>query len=221
MDYITVAIPKGRPFKPTLDVLKRVGLACPELDDEDTRSLLITCEAAKARFIIARPADVPTYVEHGAADLGIVGKDTLLEGRQTVYELLDLGYMYCRFVLAAPAGAGPAVLLDGSSHRRVATKFPRIAEAYFQRRGLQVETIYLHGAVELAPKVGLADMIVDITETGRTLLENDLVILDELESSTARLIANAASYRLKAERLVPLVRALRDVTAPTNGKGGR
>lgn len=220
MDYITIAIPKGRPFAPTLDLLRQVGLGCDELADEDSRSLLITCEAARARFIIALPADVPTYVEHGAADLGIVGKDTLLEGRHDVYELLDLGYMFCRFILAAPKDADPAVLLDGSSHRRVATKFPRIAEAYFQRRGLQVELIYLHGAVELAPKVGLADMIVDITETGRTLQENDLVILDELERSTARLIANAAAYRLKADRLVPLVRALRDVTAPA-GKGGR
>lgn len=220
MELLTIAIPKGRPFKPTVELLQRVGLAGPEVADEETRSLLISCPEAGTRFIIARPADVPTYVEHGAADLGIVGKDTLLEGRQQVYELLDLGYMFCRFVLAAPRGADPARLLDGSSHRRVATKFPHITEQYFQRRGMQVETIYLHGAVELAPKVGLSDLIVDITETGRTLAENDLVVLDELEPSTARLIANAAAYRLKADRIGPMVKALREVTA-TAAKGGR
>lgn len=211
---LTIAIPKGRPFGPTVQLLRNAGLAGPELEDDESRALLIDCPEQQVRFIIARPADVPTYVEYGAADLGICGKDVLSEGRHQVYELLDLGYSRCRFILAAPAGSDPAVLLDGSSSRRVATKFPHITEEYFQRRGIQVETIKLNGAIEVAPKVGLADMIVDITETGRTLRENNLVVLDELTPSTMRLIANRAAYRLKAGRITSVTQALRQLTAP-------
>lgn len=212
MELVTLALSKGKLFDETLQVLQRAGLAGPELE-ADTRSLLIDAPERGMRYILTRPTDVPTYVEHGAADLGIVGKDTLLEGRQPVYELLDLGYSRCRFVLAAPERTDPARLLDGSANRCVATKFPHLTEDYFRRRGIQVEVITLHGAIELAPAVGLADMIVDITQTGRTLKENRLAVLDEIEVCTARLIANRASYRLKQDRLAPMVQALREATA--------
>lgn len=212
MEFITIALPKGRPFGPTVALLERAGLAGPRLRNEESRSLVITDEALGMRYIISRPGDVPTFVEHGAADLGIVGKDVLMEGRGQVYELLDLKYIFCRFVLAAPAGSDPAALLDGSAHRRVATKYTHVAEEYFRRRGLQVETIYLGGSVEVAPLVGLADMIVDITETGRTLRENNLVVLDTIADSTARLIANRAAYRLKGDRIGPMIQVLREVT---------
>lgn len=213
MDLLTIAVPKGRPYGETVRLLREAGVAGPELTDEESRALLITCPAVGARFIVARDSDVPTYVEHGAADLGIVGKNVLMESEPKVYELLDLGYSVCRFILAAPAVADPRRLLDGSAARRVATKYPRMTEAYFRSKGLQVETIYLHGSIEVAPKVGLADMVVDITETGRTLKENNLAIIDELWTSSMRLIANRAAYRLKAERIGPLVNRLRELTA--------
>lgn len=210
---LTFAVPKGRPFEPTVRLLREAGVAGPELSEEDdSRALLIECPEQQTRFIIAKPSDVPTYVEHGAADVGIVGKDVLLEGQQKVYELLDLGYSHCRFILAAPAEANPEALLDGSSHRRVASKYPRMTEEYFRKRGLQVEIIYLNGSIEVAPKVGLADMIVDITETGRTLRENNLAIMEDLWTSSMRLIANRASYRLKSDRIAPLTQALRELT---------
>jgi ATP phosphoribosyltransferase len=210
---LTIAIPKGRPFGPTVRLLRQAVLCGPELTEEaESRALLIESPERQTRFLIARPTDVPTYVEHGAADLGIVGKDVLLEGQQKVYELLDLGYSRCRFILAAPAGFDHRAMLDGSSHLRVATKYPRMTEEHFKKRGLQAEIIYLNGSIEAAPKVGLADMVVDITETGRTLRENNLVIVEELWTSTMRLIANRASYRLKSDRIGPLTQRLRDLT---------
>jgi len=213
MEFVTIAVPKGRPYADTVKLLRSAGAAGPELEDEESRALLIECPAQSTRFIIARDSDVPTYVEYGAADLGIVGKNVLMEAEPKVYELLDLKYSVCRFILAAPAGVPAAELLDGSSARRVATKYPRMTEEYFRAKGLQVETIYLHGSIEVAPKVGLADMIVDITETGRTLRENNLVILEDLWTSSMRLIANRASYRLKSDRIGPLVAKLRELTA--------
>jgi ATP phosphoribosyltransferase len=211
MELLTIALPKGRPYGQTVDLLRRAGAAGPEMEDEESRSLLVTCPREQVRFIIARDSDVPTYVEYGAADLGIVGKNVLMEGEPKVYELLDLGYSDCQFVLAAPAEADSRSLLDGSAPRRVATKYPRMTEAYFRSKGIQVETIYLHGSIEVAPKVGLADMIVDITETGRTLKENNLVIIEEMWRSSMRLIANRASYRLQADRIGPLVQRLREL----------
>ncbi len=215
MEYLTIAVPKGRPYGETVRLLRAAGLAGAELEEDESRSLLIECPAERTRFIIARDSDVPTYVEYGAADLGIAGKNVLMEAEPKVYELLDLGYSFCRFVLAAPAASDPRRLLDGTSLRRVATKYPRMTEAYFRSKGIQVETIYLHGSIEVAPKVGLADMIVDITETGRTLRENNLVVIEELWTSSMRLIANRASYRLKAERIGPLIQRLRDLVGQT------
>ncbi len=212
MDYLTIAVPKGRPYAHTVKLLREAGAAGPELEDEESRALLISCPEQGVRFIIARDSDVPTYVEYGAADLGIVGKNVLMEAEPKVYELLDLKYSACRFILAAPAGMDRGELLDGSAARRVATKYPRMTEAYFRSKGIQVETIFLHGSIEVAPKVGLADMIVDITETGRTLKENNLAIIDDLWTSSMRLIANRASYRLKSDRIGSLVQRLRELT---------
>lgn len=218
-DLVTVALPKGRAMAPTIKLLERVGMTTGRLAAEESRSLVIPEPELGLRFLLARPSDVATYVEHGAADIGIAGKDVLVEGQHKVYELLDLGYLNCRFVLAAPAAADPAELLDGSAHRRVATKFPRVAEEFFQRRGLQVEIIYLAGSVEVAPQVGLADLIVDLTETGRTLKDNNLAVLETILESTARLIANRAAYRLKGARLGPMLRQLRAATRPVPSEG--
>lgn len=213
VEPLMIAIPKGRMYEETVKLLRRAGAAGPELEDQESRSLTIACPEQGTCFLIARDSDVPTYVEYGAADLGIAGKNVLMEGEPRVYELLDLGYSVCRFVLAAPAGADAASLFNGSVPRRVATKYPRLTESYFRGKGIQVETIHLHGSIEVAPKVGLADMIVDIAETGRTLRENNLAVIEELWTSSARLIANRASYRLKTERIRPLVEKLRALTS--------
>lgn len=211
MDYLTIALPKGKLYAPTVELLDRAGLGSSDLADEDSRNLVVTVEEAGIRYLRARPSDVPTYVEHGAADLGIVGKDVLLEGEPPVYELLDLGYGECRFVLAAPEGRDVSGLLAGAC--RVATKFPGVTERYFRTRGVQAEIICLHGAVELAPAVGLAEMIVDIVSTGRTLKENQLRIVDEVAGATARLIANRAAYRLKGAMLAEITSRLREAAA--------
>lgn len=212
-DLITFAIPKGTLFKPTLKLLEAVGLNCAELKN-DSRQLLFTIAEQAVRYIICRPTDIPTFVECGAADFGLVGKDTIMEQQKDLYELLDLKYGGCRFVVAAPAclpekfkNTPPA----DWGQVRVATKFPRVTEAYFRRQGSQAEIIKLHGNVELAPVVGMAELIVDIVSTGRTLRENNLVVLSEVMHSTARLIANRVSHQYKANRLNPLVEKFRAV----------
>jgi ATP phosphoribosyltransferase len=175
---------------------------------EDGRKLFYRAEGAE--FIVSRPSDVPVFVEHGAADVGIVGKDVLDEQRPNVMELRDLGTGACRMILAAPRAKVEEVRrsIDHAEVVRVATKFPNIARRYFEGMGRQVEVIELHGAIELAPLVGLADSIVDLTATGVTLRENDLVIMDELSTSTARLISNRGSYRLRHREVATLVEAL-------------
>lgn len=222
MDRLIIAIPKGKLYGPTADLLMRAGLGGECLEGEDSRRLLFDAdlgggaEQAGLRFIVTRPADVPTYVAHGAADLGIVGKDVLLEDRQVYTELLDLRYGGCRFVMAAPAElaaeAAPGSLVPGRSVTRVATKFPHVAEQFFRRKGWPVEIIVLHGAVELAPATGLADAIVDIVSSGQTLRENRLVPLEDIADSTARLIANPAALRLKRPQVEPILRRLRQLT---------
>ncbi|HHY98249.1 MAG TPA: ATP phosphoribosyltransferase [Firmicutes bacterium] len=212
-NLFTIAIPKGRLLPDCQRVLSGAGFQCGELQ-EDTRKLVFDVD--DARFILARPTDVPVYVEYGAADVGIVGKDVLMEEARDVYELVDLGFGFCRFVVAAPStlAAEMSRILDtpgGSSHRalRVATKFPRVAETYFNARGINVKIIPLHGATELAPQAGLSDLIVDIVSTGRTLAENDLVVVSEIATATARLIANRASFGLKIARIRALLDAIR------------
>lgn len=207
MNGLTIALPKGRLLDAALASLREAGVDSRG-DEGDSRRLIIDTNKENVRLVVMRPSDVPTYVDYGAADLGITGKDVLLEQLRDVYELLDLRFGACRFVLAGPkAGRKSAGSFSGSL--RVATKFPNIAAAYFQERGVPAQIIKLNGAVELAPNVGLADMIVDIVSTGRTLAANNLTIIDEIFTTTARVIANRASYRLKAAELLPLLEALR------------
>ncbi|AKX94867.1 ATP phosphoribosyltransferase [Neomoorella thermoacetica] len=218
-NLLTLALPKGKLGQDALQLLQAAGLPVEGVATE-ARQLTFTFPAPGIRYLICRPTDVPTYVEYGAADLGIVGKDTLAEAGADVFELVDLGFGYCRFVVAAPrerweeAGRSLENLLAGS--RRVATKFPRVAASFFQERGLPVEIIKLHGNIELAPRAGLADLIVDIVSTGRTLKENDLVEVAPIFSSTARLIANRVSYRINYRRLTSVVEALKRAA----GQGG-
>jgi len=205
---LKLAIPRGALWDETLDALDRIGLDTAELRGE-SRSLVF--EADGLTLVTMRPSDVPTYVEAGAADLGITGKDVLLEhSDRIVYEILDLGYGACRMVLAGRRGDQSL----GESERRVggmriATKYPRIAERHFEATGRQAEVVEVKGSVELAPLVGLADGIVDLVATGRTLDENGLEIREEIASSTARLVANRISHKLRAAEVDDLVERLR------------
>ncbi|MGH3086355.1 MAG: ATP phosphoribosyltransferase [Rubrobacteraceae bacterium] len=210
MSGLRVAVPKGAIFDDALDALSAAGLPADALRDNG-RKLLYEVEGTE--FIISRPSDVPVFVEHGAADVGIVGKDVLEEQSPNVIELADLGTGGCRMVLAAPGSQAEEVRrsIDHAEVVRVATKFPNTARRYFESLGRQVEVIRLHGAIELAPLVGLAECVVDLTATGATLRENDLAILDEISTSTARLIANRGSYRLKHDDISALIDA-------TNGR---
>ncbi|MGN7472278.1 ATP phosphoribosyltransferase [Brevibacillus sp. SAFN-007a] len=189
---LTIAMPKGRIFEEAVHFLQQAGLeVTAEL--QDSRKLVIPVENTRLAFILAKPADVPTYVEYGVADVGVVGKDVLLEEERDVYELLDLQIGYCRMMVAGLPDWKP------TEAPRVATKYPKIASRYFREQGQQVEVIKLNGSVELAPMIGLADRIVDIVSTGRTLKENGLVELEHICEITTRLIANRASYRMKSE----------------------
>ncbi|MDK2820776.1 MAG: phosphoribosyltransferase [Clostridia bacterium] len=209
---ITLALPKGRMGKEALQLLERAGLPVEGVETE-ARQLSFSFPEEGVRYLICRPTDVPTYAEYGAADLGIVGKDTLVEAETDVFELVDLGFGYCRFVVAAPRQRWEEVnqsleTLMANSYR-VATKFPRVATAFFREKGVSIEVVKLHGNIELAPQVGLADLIVDIVSTGRTLKENDLVEVASIFSSTARLIANRVSFRFNYQRLLPVVEAIK------------
>ncbi|SHG37089.1 ATP phosphoribosyltransferase catalytic subunit [Thermosyntropha lipolytica DSM 11003] len=202
-DYLTIALSKGTLLKPTLKLLEEAGMPVEGVT-EDSRAMVFNFEEEKIRYIMCRPTDVPTYVEQGAADLGIVGKDVIVEQGKDVYELLDLGYGYCRFVVAVPREKDKVNLRE-LNYKRAATKFPVVAENFFRSQGLQVEIIKLHGNVELAPIMGIADMIVDIVSTGRTLRENNLVELVKIMDSTTRLICNRVSYRTKYDQIRPLL----------------
>lgn len=199
MEYkLTIALPKGKLFQPAVELLALCGLNTRHLSDE-ARTLVFEDDQNVVRFIICRPTDIPIYVEHGAADLGIVGKDSIIEAGKNLYELVDLKFGFCRYVLAAPRKLLPeSGDYPWKQGIRIATKFPAIAREYLQKKGLQGEIIKLHGNVELAPRVGLAELIVDLVSTGKTLQENDLVALEEIGQASARLIVNRASYRLKA-----------------------
>ena len=205
---LTVAVPRGSLFEGTLDLLDRVGFDTSEVRATERRLLF-----AEAGIVTMRPSDVPTYVEHGAADIGITGKDVLLEQpEREVYELLDLGYGHCRMVVAAREGDDA---LRESLRRlgriRLATKYPRIAARHFAETGRQAEIVEVKGSVELAPLTGLVDGIVDLTATGRTLVENHLEVVEEVATSTARLIANPVAHKLKAAEIDALVERIRRV----------
>ena len=204
---LTIAVPRGALFEGSLDVLDRIGVDTAEVRSGDRRLLF-----PDSGIVTMRPSDVPTYVEHGAADIGITGKDVLLEqAEREVYELLDLGFGRCTMVVAARAGDDAL----GESLRRlgrvrVATKYPRIASDWFAGTGRQAEIVEVKGSVELAPLTGLVDGIVDLTATGRTLVENHLEVVEEIEVCTARLIANPVAHKLKAEAIDALVGRLRE-----------
>lgn len=208
-DYITIALPKGKLFNLSTDLLQKVGWTAEGLH-EKSRKLVIANESARLKFIITKTADVPTYVENGAADIGIIGKDVILESGKDIYELLDLGFGKCHLMMAVPKDKKRARLED-YAHTRVATKFPRIAKQFFAARGMQMEYIKLNGSIELGPIVGLSESIVDIVETGTTLRENNLEEIAHILDATARLIANRVSYRLKFDRINNLVNELEKI----------
>ena len=210
-EYITIALPKGKLFNKAVRMLAQVGYSADNVV-EDSRKLVITNEESKVRFIIAKTVDVPTYVEYGAADIGIIGKDVLNEQEKDVVELLDLNFGRCRLMMAVPEASKREKLTD-YAHTRAATKYPNCAKKYFDKLGIQVELVKLNGSIELGPIVGLSESIVDIVETGTTLKENKLVELDFLFTATARLIANRASFKLKFARLHKLVEDLRVLLA--------
>ncbi|GIX48743.1 MAG: ATP phosphoribosyltransferase 2 [Candidatus Tectimicrobiota bacterium] len=208
MNELTVALPRGRILPGALALLQRVGFDCQAMAAE-SRRLLWPFPERGVRFLLLRGTDIPTYVEYGAADLGIVGKDILLEQQKDIYEPLDLRFGFCRLVVARPqAPRRPTDVLHWSNIK-VATTFPRLTEAHFSKKGVQVEIITLGGAVELAPLVGLSDLVVDLVQTGRTLRENGLVEVEEILQSTARLVVNRASQKTKFERVSQFIHELR------------
>lgn len=209
-DRLTIAVPRGALFTATLDLLERLGLDVAEVRRNERRLLF-----ADAGIVTVRPSDVPTYVEHGAADIGITGKDVLLEQpEREVYELLDLGYGRCRMVVATRAGddaMGESLRRLGSV--RVATKYPRVALRHFVETGRQAEIVEVKGSVELAPLTGLVDAVVDLTASGRTLAENQLEEREEIAVSTARLVANPVAHKLKARAVDALLERIREAAA--------
>ena len=206
MQYLTIALPKGKLFYLAKDLFAKVGFVADNLE-EKSRKLVITNEELKLKFIIAKTADVPTYVEHGSADIGVIGKDVLMEAQKDVYELLDLGFGRCHLMMAVPKDKKRAKLTD-YTHTRVATKFPNVAKQFFTSKGMQMEYIKMNGSIELGPIVGLSESIVDIVETGTTLRENNLDEIAFIAKASARLIANRASFKLKFDRISKLVKAL-------------
>ncbi|MGI6487517.1 MAG: ATP phosphoribosyltransferase [Syntrophothermaceae bacterium] len=208
---LTIALPKGRLMEPCLDLLGRLGFPTHGVEEE-SRSLVHEFADSGVRYILCRPTDVPAYVEHGAADLGIVGKDIIVEQGKDVFEMVDLGFGYCRFVVAVPAEM-VGVPLEDFNYKRVATKFVNLAEDYFRSQGMQMEIIKLHGNIELAPLMGIADVIVDIVSTGRTLKENNLVELTDIMECTARLIVNRVSYRVNYRQLLPMLEKVSHLVA--------
>lgn len=207
MDYLTIALPKGKLFDLAAGRLGQLGYTAAGLS-ENSRKLVIANETEKIRFIITKTADLPTYVEYGAADVGIIGKDVLLEENKDVYELLDLKFGFCRMMVAVPQALRQEKLSD-YAHMRVATKYPRVAERFFHSNGIQMEIIKLNGSIELAPMVGLAEIIVDLVETGRTLKENNLIEVAQLHTATARFIANRVSFKMKFDRINTMVEGLK------------
>ena len=208
MRYLTFALGKGRLANQTLELFEKIGITCEEMKDKNSRKLIFTNVELKLRFFLAKGPDVPTYVEYGAADIGVVGKDTILEEGRKVHEVLDLGYGKCKMCVCGYKDAAP--LLQHHELIRVATKYPNIAKDYFYNKKHQtVEIIKLNGSIELAPIVGLSEVIVDIVETGSTLRENGLEVLEEVCPLSARMIVNPVSMRMESERIKNLLMKLR------------
>lgn len=210
MRYLTFALGKGRLAQKTLSLLEQMGITCEEMKDKNSRKLIFVNEELKLKFFLAKGPDVPTYVEYGAADIGVVGKDTILEERRKVHEVLDLGFGKCRMCVCGPEDAKH--YLENHEVIRVATKYPNIAKDYFYNQKHQtVEIIKLNGSIELAPIVGLSEVIVDIVETGSTLRENGLTVLEEVCPLSARMIVNPVSMRLEGPRIKDLLYRMRSV----------
>ncbi len=207
-DYLTFALGKGRLSNKTMEIFEKAGIRCEEMKDPNSRKLIFTSEEDKMRFFLSKGPDVPTYVEYGSADIGVVGRDTILEENRNVHEILDLGFGKCRMCVCGPESA--AEKLKHRERIRVASKYPVIAREYFNNTKNQtVDIIKLNGSVELGPIVELADVIVDIVETGSTLKENGLVVLEEICPLSARMIVNPVSMQLKSERIKDLVLKIR------------
>ena len=205
MRYLTFALGKGRLAKKTLELFEKIGITCEEMKDKDTRKLIFVNEEMKMRFFLAKGPDVPTYVEYGAADIGIVGEDTILEEGRKLYEVMDLGVGKCRMCVCGPESARER--LEHHELIRVATKYPNIAKDYFYNQKYQtVEIIKLNGSIELAPIVGLSEVIVDIVETGSTLRENGLMVLEEVCSLSARMVVNQVSMKTENERITAIIK---------------
>lgn len=212
MRYLTFALGKGRLANTTLKLFEKIGITCEEMNDKDTRKLIFVNEEQRLRFFLSKGPDVPTYVEYGAADIGIVGRDTILQEGRNIYEVLDLGFGKCKMCVCGPESARE--LLRHHEQIRVATKYPKIAKDYFYNKKHQtVEIIKLNGSIELAPIVGLSDVIVDIVETGSTLRENGLVVLEEVCPLSARMVVNPVSMKMEQERISRLITQLREVIA--------
>ncbi|HIS26233.1 MAG TPA: ATP phosphoribosyltransferase [Candidatus Pullilachnospira intestinigallinarum] len=210
MRYLTIALTKGRLASRTLELLEKTGITCEEMKDKNTRKLIFVNEEKKLRFFLAKGPDVPTYVEYGAADIGVVGKDTILEEGRKLYEVLDLGFGKCRMCICGPESARE--LLDSNRLIRVATKYPNIAKDYFLNKKHQtVEIIKLNGSIELAPIVGLSEVICDIVETGSTLKENGLKVLEEVCPLSARMVVNQVSMKMENERISAMIQQLRGI----------
>ena len=208
--YLTFALGKGRLANKTWELLEQLGINCEEMKEKDSRKLIFVNEELKLKFFLSKGPDVPTYVEYGAADIGVVGKDTIVEENRRVYEVLDLGFGKCRMCVCGPASAKE--LLKHHERIRVATKYPLIAKDYFYNRKHQtVDIIKLNGSVELGPIVGLADVIVDIVETGSTLRENGLEVLEEICPLSARMIVNPVSMKMEYDRINKLIHDMKDL----------
>ena len=210
MRYLTFALAKGRLAINTLEIFEKIGITCEEMKDKDTRKLIFVNEELKLKFFLAKASDVPTYVEYGAADIGVVGKDTILEEGRNILEAVDLGMGKCRMCVCGPKSAEE--LLKHHDMIRVASKYPNIAKDYFYNKKHQtVEIIKLNGSVELAPIVGLSEVIVDIVETGTTLRENGLDVLEEICPLSARMVVNQVSMKMENERIMKLISDLKNV----------
>ena len=210
MRYITFALAKGRLAKKAMEMLELAGITCEEMKDETSRKLIFVNEELKLKFFLAKASDVPTYVEYGAADIGVVGKDTILEEGRNLYEVMDLGIGKCRMCVAGPASARER--LKHHELIRVASKYPAIAKDYFYNKKHQtVEIIKLNGSIELAPIVGLSEVIVDIVETGSTLRENGLTVLEEVCPLSARMVVNQVSMKREHERITKIIQQLKNL----------
>lgn len=209
-DVITFALPKGRIMQDSMELFSQIGITCPEMEEKN-RKLVFENREAGYRFIAVRATDVPTYVEYGCADIGVVGKDTLLEQEKDLYEPLDLKFGYCRMMVAEPANRTHNKRIEQRSQIRVATKYPHVAEKYFAAKGVQAEIIKLYGSIELGPLVGLSEQIVDLVSTGETLRQNGLVEVETIAEITTRLVVNRASLKTKHQRIRSIIDGLEGV----------